>query len=148
MGNLSSLIYPSKTINKLAFGYCSTSSLENKNAFVEILTDDFSKVEEIKEKILTNPKLHIVNGVADDVIDALTYYLNNNPPHDKIILSQTDLFIFKNRYDLPMLSIKNTKADENREKLSTNNKNKPAYFVASCDLSKLWGGSAPLAPAI
>lgn len=142
MGNLSSLIFNSKHINKLAFGYYKTSCIEDKNAFVEILTDDFTKVEEIKEKILTNPKLHIVVGVADDVIDALTYYLNNNPPHDKIILSQTDLFIFKNRYDLPMLSIKNTKAHENREKLSTNNKNKPAYFVASCDLSKLWDNSA------
>ena len=47
-----------------------------------------------------------------------------------------------------MLSIKNTKAHENREKLSTNNKNKPAFFVASCDLSKLWGGSAPTIPLV
>ena len=139
MGNLSSLILQSKTINKQAFSYYKTSCIDDKNAFVEILTDDFTKVEEIKEKILTNPKLHIVVGVADDVIDALTYYLNNNPPHDKIILSQTDLFIFKNRH-CPVLSIKNTKAEENREKLSrSTTKNKPSYYVASCDLSHLWG---------
>jgi hypothetical protein len=148
MGNLSSLIYP-KTINKLAFGYCKKSEIDDKNAFVEILTDDFSKVEEIKEKILTNPKLHIINnsagdstptasGIADDVIVALTYYLNNNPPHDKIILSQTDLFLFKNGPSLPVLCIKNTKAVENREKLFTNKNQSPLFFIASCDLSKLY----------
>jgi len=142
MGNLSSLIFNSKHINKLAFGYYKTSCLEDKNAFVEILTDDFTKVEEIKEKILTNPKLHIVVGVADDVIDALTYYLNNNPPHDKIILSQTDLFLFKNGAGLPVLCIKNTKAVENREKLFTNKNQSPLFFIASCDLSKLWDNSA------
>jgi hypothetical protein len=142
MGNLYSLIYP-KTINKLAFGYYKKSEIDDKNAFVEILTDDFCKVEEIKEKILTHPKLHIVIGIADDAIAALTYYLNNNPPHDKIILSQTDLFLFKNGNSLPFLCIKNTKAVENREKLSTNSsKNKPIFFIASCDLSKLWDNSA------
>ena len=148
MGNLSSLIFNSKHINKLAFGYYKKSEIDDKNAFVEILTDDFSKVDEIKEKILTNPKQHILNNsagdaITDDVIAALTYYLNNNPPNDKIILSQTDLFIFKNRHSLPILCIKNTKAVENREKLSTNNsKNKPVFFIASCDLSKLWDNSA------
>ena len=149
MGNLSSLLFQSKTINKLAFGYCKKSEIDDKNAFVEILTDDFSKVEEIKEKILTNPKLHILNNSAcgrgqggstpaDDVIAALTYYLNNNPPHDKIILSQTDLFLFKNGASLPVLCIKNTKAVENREKLFTNKNQSPSFFIASCDLSKLY----------
>lgn len=151
MGNLSSLILQSKTINKQAFNYYKTTSIEDINGIIEILTDDFSKVEEIKKKILINPKLHILNysvggrqgqvkstAAVDDIIAALTDYLNTFKPHNKIILSQTDVFIFKNRHCLPVLCIKNTNAEENRKKLVVNNNNKTAYYVASCDLSQLW----------
>ena len=76
-----------------------------------------------------------------DVIVALENYLNENK-NDKIILSQTDYFVFKNNSRMPpMLSIKNTQASANREKLNSKlceNYKFTGYYVASCDLSKLW----------
>ena len=144
MGNLSSLIFgstPLKTVNKGAFDYYKRPCDYVKQGVYEVETDDFSKIEDIRQKMLALPDQVITNEMREDVITALDNYLNENK-NEKIILSQTDYFVFKNHSRTPpLLSIKNTQATANREKLSSNliEKNKfTGYFVASCDLSKLW----------
>jgi len=104
-------------------------------------TDDFSKIEEIRQKMLALPDQDTINKMQADVIVALENYLNENK-NDKIILSQTDYFVFKNNSRMPpMLSIKNIHASANRAKLKSTlceNYKFTGCYVASCDLSKLW----------
>lgn len=147
MGNLSSLLYQqvqTKTVNKQAFDYYKRplcDSIKLKGMF-EVETDDFSKIEDIRQKLLALPDQDTINKMHEDVIVALDNYLNENKS-EKIILSQTDYFVFKTHSTTsPLLSIKNTQAEVNRKKLYPSNMkehfNFSGYYVASCDLSKLW----------
>jgi hypothetical protein len=151
MGNLSSLMFgstPLKTVNKGAFDYygrpCDYKNSGDyvKQGVYEVETDDFSKIEDIRKKLLELSDQLITNEIREDVITALDNYLNTNKPCNKIILSQTDYFVFtKTNPKIPFLSIKNTQAEANREKLSVNvieTTKFTGYYVASCDLSKLW----------
>ena len=151
MGNLSSLMFgptPLKTVNKEAFNYYRRSGdYKNSGDYVkqgvyEVETDDFSKIEDIRKKLLELSDQVITNEIREDVITALDNYLNTNKPCDKIILSQTDYFVFtKTNPKFPFLSIKNTQAEANRKKIQVNiigTSQMPGYYVASCDLSKLW----------
>lgn len=146
-GNLSNLMFQQvqssqKTVNKQAFNYYRRPGdyIKSEGIF-EVETDDFSKTEEIRKKLLDLPDLYVTSKIREDVIIALNNYLNENES-DKIILSQTDYFVFKNQSRTPpMLSIKNTQAEANREKLKSTlceNTKFTGYYVASCDLSKLW----------
>jgi len=146
-GNLSNLMFQQvqssqKTVNKQAFDYYRRPGNSIKpEGIYEVETDDFSNIEDIRQKMLALPDQDTINKMKADVIVALNNYLNENK-NDKIILSQTDYFVFKNQARTPpMLSIKNTQAEANREKLKSTlceNTKFTGYYVASCDLSKLW----------
>ena len=146
-GNLSNLMFQQvqssqKTVNKHAFDYYRRpGDYIKQEGIFEVETDDLSQTEEIRKKLLDLPDLYVTNKIREDVIIALNNYLNENES-DKIILSQTDYFVFKNQSRTPpMLSIKNTQAEANREKLKSalgENYKFTGYYVASCDLSKLW----------
>jgi len=145
-GNLSNLMFQQvqssqKTINKQAFNYYRRPGDYIKlEGIFEVETDDFSKTEEIRKKLLDLPDLYVTSKIREDVIIALNNYLNENES-DKIILSQTQCFLFKTNANAPFLSIKNTQAEANREKLKSTlceNTKFTGYYVASCDLSKLW----------
>ena len=135
MGNtLFNTFFP-KTINKHAFGYSKLASFDKNNAIVLIETDDFSKLQDIRQQLLNLPpnKRAIVLPIEEDVMAALKYYTTEK--NNKIILSQTELFLFTSYKNLYLLGIKNTKATENRVKLENNN---DGYYVAYCNVSILW----------
>ena len=143
ISNLFSQLVQTKTVNKQAFNYYrKPGDYIKPEGIFEVETDDFSKSDEIQKKLLDLPDLYVTSKIREDVIIALNNYLNEHKPNDKIILSQTDYFLFKTNANAPFLSIKNTQAQSNRDKLNNskiveNNKGS-GYYVASCDLSKLW----------
>jgi len=151
MGNFLYTIFfgQPKTINEAAFDYrIRNTGHEHKGVF-EIETDDFTDKEDIRKRLLAlpDPDNVILNRVDIDIIPALTYYLQNDSNTsklytNKVILSQTDYFVFKEKYDdvVALLVIKNTQAESNRIKLSTyyiGNTSNDRIYTATCILSKL-----------
>lgn len=154
MGNFSSafhqMVQNKPPINNAAFDYYRKNGATIKQGAFEFETDDFTKIEEIRQKLLSLPDQNAIAKHTEDICVALTNYLNGDKEKNAI-LSQTDYFVFKTQHNiLPLLSIKNTKADANRNKLHQNNvtvhQNNLTetseliqyYYVAACDLSKLW----------
>ena len=145
-----------KTINADAFDYYKKAidPEQKKIGVFEIETNDFSKTEEIVEKMskitaaaAVIDKSYLNDETQSNIITAIDHYMNKNGNlyNNRAILAQTDYFVFRINYGnvIPLLSIKNTQAAANREKLKTyigtaaNNSN-PCYFVASCHLSQLY----------
>jgi len=146
MGNYlyTTLFEPAKAINDAAFDYSKKKHDYTINALMEIETDDFTAFETIRQKLLALDNENVTHRIDTHIMPGLKHYLHDDSKlySNKAILSQTDFFIFKHR--IPLLCIKNTQAELNREKLgSTDTKNNNVIFVASCDLTKLWGDSAP-----